>query len=426
MTVAEILAAHNNTNTNVLTKLEGDAGKRAEGQFVLDGQPLGTSDGFRNVSKIWLDKTMTYEKGLAQLEAGRAATEDITATVREMVPAVSPKGQFAFHHKPTDRYFVPTEHALTHVGNWAETGTWTPINLTKPITNYKGDAIAERDRGDAETLAHLLNNGFRRIDQDKKFFWRTRQDGTLRAMLTDRYAQIDNRWFIELLAKLIPGGRLSHWRGDSDTLYGNILIPDTIREDSDSDYGGMLSVGNSEIGERRVSSMPSIFRAICMNGNIWGQTKGKGIKQVHRGAVKLDSLAHEIKENLNIQIPLLPVGIDRFLKTKTFAWDGAATSAKVVIAQLAKDTKLSKKEATDVLKAWGIEDKQTPGLGYSLFGLINGVTRAGQEQTNQRWVDFDVLGGELTAYTEDDFKRLIKRSNTLEKKEVEDMFLVAV
>jgi hypothetical protein len=360
---------------------------------------------------------------LKKLEEGRAATEDITANVGEMVPAVNANGEFTMFHKPTERHFVPTEHAMGHIANWADCGTWTPINLTKPITNLKGQIIAKRDRQDAETLAKLLQNGFRRLDQKKGFFWRTRKDGTLRAMLTERYAQIDNRWFIELLAKLIPGGRMSHWRGDSDTIFGNILIPDSIRAETDSEYGGMVSVGNSEIGERRVSSLPSIFRAICMNGCIWGQVKGKNsIGQVHRGKVDLTGLALKIKTNLEAQIPLIATGIDRFLKTKVIGWDGAATSAKVVIAQLAKDTKLSKKEASDVLVSWGVERKATPDVAYSLFGLVNGITRAGQLQSNQKWVDFDALGGELIEYTADDLNRLVKRANTLDVKEVEEMF----
>ncbi len=77
------------------------------------------------------------------------------------------------------------------------------------------------------------------------------------------------------MRKLIPGGRLSHWRGDADTLWGNVLIPDTIRQESDSDYGGMVSIGNSEIRERRITSRPSVFRAICFNGCIWDREAGQ-------------------------------------------------------------------------------------------------------------------------------------------------------
>jgi hypothetical protein len=104
------------------------------------------------------------------------------------------------------------------------------------------------------------------VDQDKQRLIRTWSDGTLRAFLSQKYTIVNNAWFLDVLSKAIPGGVVSHWKGDADSIFGNVLIPDTIRAEADSDFGGMLSVGNSEIGTRRISSLPSVFRAICMNG----------------------------------------------------------------------------------------------------------------------------------------------------------------
>jgi hypothetical protein len=243
-------------------------------------------------------------------------------------------------------------------------------------------------------------------------------------MLTERYAIVDNRWFIERLAEFIPGGRLSHWRGDGDTIYGNVLIPDTIREETDSDYGGMLSVGNSEIGIRRVSSVPSIFRAICMNGCIWGQTKGEGIRQVHRGKIDLRALALEIKENLNKQIPLLPQGIDRLLGIRSYAWDGG--EMKPLFAQVAKDYGFSKRQASDTLRSYHVERNTTPDYAKTLFGVVNSVTRAGQKLSNAEWIKFDEVGGQLAQYAENDWDRLVSKAKQLKTKEVEETFLATV
>ncbi len=412
-----------NTATPKLEKLVGDESKKKEGTFVLQGQELATDKGFRNVSHIWYDKTMTYEQGLEEIERGRAITEDIQATVSEMRPAVDKKGNFAFYHASSDRYFVPTPHAITQVGNWADCGTWFAEHMLQPITIGTGKkaTILPRDNQDADVLSRVLANGFRRLDQTKKFLWRTRKDGSLRAMLTERFAIIDNRWFIEKLREFIPGGRLSHWKGDSDSIYGNVLIPDTIRAESDSEYGGMLSIGNSEIGVRRVSSLPSIFRAICMNGCIWGATKGKGIKQVHRGKIDLFSLALEIQTNLNQQIPLLPVGIERFLGMRSMGWDGC--DAKCVIAAVAKDYKLSKKQASTVMTGYVRETNITPDYARTLFNVVNGITRAAQEQQSPAdWVAMDSIGGELSEYTQDDFKRLTNRAKSMSVKDVEEVF----
>lgn len=418
-TLNTFLDAMNETDSDTLTVLKGDVAKLAEGNFVLTGQTLATDKGFRNVSHLWYDKTISYEDGIEQLEKERAKTEDITCPIGDMVPTVK-DGKFVFLHRPSERYFTPTIHAMNQVGNWAGTGTWYVNQMLENPADVKGRQLYARDEEDANTLSIVLRNGLRRVQPDKKFLFRTHSDGTLRAMLTDRYAVVDNRWLVEKFKEFIPSGRLSHWKGDGDTIWGNILIPDTIRAELDSEYGGMLSVGNCEIGTRRVSSMPSIFRAICMNGCIWGQTKGKGIKQVHRGKIELASLALEIKSNLNAQIPLLPTGIDKLLGLRTMGWDGA--EAKTVIAAVAKDYKMSKPQARKVLDAYSTEAMITPELAKTLFGITNSITRAGQKLSNAEWLSFDEIGGELTEYSNSDFQSLVARAKSFNVKEVEEVF----
>jgi hypothetical protein len=408
-----------------LSKLEGTAETKAAGEFVLKGMELASKEGFGHVAKVWYKKTLDYKQGLEQVEKDKAQTEDILASVKDIVPTVNKEGKFALAYRD-GREFLPTEHAIMQMGNWGDCGTWFVQNLLKNPVDKEGREIPElkRDRQDAETLVTVFKNGFRRLDQSKKFLWRTRKDGSLRAMLTERYAIVDNRWFIERLAEFIPGGRLSHWRGDGDTIYGNVLIPDTIREETDSDYGGMLSVGNSEIGIRRVSSVPSIFRAICMNGCIWGQTKGEGIRQVHRGKIDLRALALEIKENLNKQIPLLPQGIDRLLGIRSYAWDGG--EMKPLFAQVAKDYGFSKRQASDTLRSYHVERNTTPDYAKTLFGVVNSVTRAGQKLSNAEWIKFDEVGGQLAQYAENDWDRLVSKAKQLKTKEVEETFLATV
>lgn len=411
--------------SETLTVLTGDASKKAEGESLRSSQQRATAEGFDHVAKVWYKQTMSYDQGLDLIAKGKAETEDIIAPLNDFTPHVGKNDNFVFLYKD-GREFVPTGHAANQIAVWADVSTWLVGNLRSDKLNQKGRKLYGRDRGDAETLAHVFQNGLRErkdvpaLDRSKKFLWRTRKDGTLRAFLTTQYAIINNLWFVEKLREFIPGGRLSHWRGDSDTIWANVLIPDTIREESDSDYGGMLSAGNSEIGERRVVSVPSIFRHICMNGCIWGATIGKGIRQVHKGKVDLNSLAFDIKEKLNKQIPLLPQGIDRLLGTRSYAWDGC--SAKPVIAQLAFTFKLSKKEANEVIKGYNKERAAVPDTARTLFGITNAVTRAGQSLSNEGWEKFDKLGGELTEYSQDDFNTLVNKAKALKVKEVEEAF----
>lgn len=396
-------------------------GKSNSGDFVHASQKMAAEQGFRNVSKKWLDQTMSYEQGLEVLAEGQAETEDVMATVAEMVPVVE-NGRFAMKHGPSGRIFRPTEFAASQVASKANAGQWLVQSLMTNPALPSGEPKFIRDQQDAETVVAVIENGLRRLEQDKKLLWRTRKDGTLRAVLTEQYAIVNNEWFLNTMQKLIPGGRLSHWRGDSDTVFGNVLIPDTIREEADSDYGGMLSVGNSEIGERRISSVPSVFRAICQNGCIWGQEVGKGIKQVHRGKIDLGELFLEIKTNLEAQIPLLPTGIEKLLGTRRMAWDGA--SMLPLFAQVAMDNKLTKKQATELLKGYNVERRQTPDYAKTLFGVVNATTRAGQGLSNQEWVRFDEIGGRLANFEKQDWTRLCGRAKNLKSKEVEDTFLL--
>lgn len=403
-------------------KLEG---KGRQGDFVHAGQVMGTADGFKNVSKIWLDQTLTYDQMFDRLDSDKAKSHDITCTVKDMLPTVM-NGKFGFLYRPKEEFYVPTEHALNQLAIKTDIGTWYANSLREnPLKPGKeGDEASDykytRDAQDAETLVHVVKNGLRRLDQAKKFFFRLRDDGTMRAFLTERFAVIDNRWVMEQMRKIIPGGRFSHWKGDADNIYGNVLVPDSIREEKDSDYGGMLSLGNSEIGMRRLSAVPSVFRAICMNGCIWDQEKGKEIAKVHRGKINLEMLALQMKEGLNAQIPLVAVGIERFLKTRQYAWDGAEVSIKPVIAQLALDQKFDKKKASAVLKAWAVEKDNE---GYSLFGLMNAVTRAGQTfDDNNTWVQFDEVGGQLMLGGENILNRLVTKAKSLTTDEVDEVF----
>ena len=72
--------------------------------------------------------------------------------------------------------------------------------------------------------------------------------------MTDKYTPVDNRWYLEALKEFLPDARYSHWKGDEDTIFGNLLLPDSIMDygqDDDTDYGGMVSISNCEIGKRK-------------------------------------------------------------------------------------------------------------------------------------------------------------------------------
>ncbi len=393
------------------------------GDFVLKNQTVASEKGFRNVSKTWYDKCITFDEALDKIADDQRKIQDIRGSLSDFRPVVNADGKAALRYKD-GREFVPTDHALKNIAVSGRTSDWFLRDLRENKNHQtKDEVVFKRDTGDAELLVHCLEQTLwrkDRFDQDVERLWRTWSDGTLRAMLSNKYAIVNNEWFMNVIKEAVPNGMLSHWRGDADNLYGNVLIPDSIREEEDSDYGGMLSVGNSEIGMRRISSCPSVFRAICMNGCIWDQQKGQGIRQVHRGELDLLLLKNEIKSNLQRQIPLVNNGIDLLLKLKDFTSNGVPMSR--IVGQVATDFKVSKKQSFGVLKAFLVEKDEVGDLANSAFGVVNAFTRFGQTIGDADWVKFDEVGGKIANLTESKWNATVERAKSLDEKDLEKMF----
>lgn len=395
---------------NDYQKLQMTAGK-GEGSFVenLQGQ---TGVGFQknsHVHKDWWATTISYEDAMENLQRGVDEREDILAPVKDIQAIVNDGGEFAFTVQ--DREFVPTDWALQQFSIRSKVPSSTVIQKLR--------SQEDADDQDSDVMAYLANNSLRRLDQDKIYRMRTYTDGTCRAFVTDKYAPIDNRWYLDQLRENLPEGRLSHWRGDEDTIFGNILLPDTIidyGQSDDSDYGGMLSIGNCEIGKRRISQVPSLFRSICLNGCIWGQCKGKEIKKRHIGEIDLQELSYAIYENIEAQLPLLEAGVRKLLALRELEVEDA--KMQQVFATVAMDHKLTKKEVSEVFRQWGQFERDD----RNLFGVVNAVTRAGQTLDNMSWVRFDGIGGQLMDTSESRWAGILNRASSLQDKDLEKVY----
>lgn len=405
-------------------KLEGvkaDDQGRIVGDFVFETQGTAVDEGFRNVSTLWYDQTMSIEEAIDMVHDERRERHDHIVRLGDVLYTLDDEGDVVLRINGID--FKPTMHALLQVANWSDHVSHSTVKkLTADPYDNKGKVRYNRDYYDAETLLQVLDNGKRRQDDDKEFRFRTYKDGTLRAMVTTKYAVVDNTWYLELLKGIIPDGRISHWNGDADTIFSNLLIPDTIREEKDSAYGAMVSLGNSEIGIRRFSQYPSLYRSICMNGCIWSQDKGIAMSKVHRGDIDLTQLAAEVKDNVNKQIPLSVAAIDNFLGCRSKAFSVGVNAAQV-ICQVAKDYKLTTGTAkSQVVKV--IEQFQKHELAEpNAFGVINAITRAGQLKgfTPEDWVRFDEIGGAIMSYDDNKWEKLNKKASTLTADDVKEL-----
>lgn len=366
----------------------------------------------------WYGKTISIDDGIEQINDEKRKRVDINCTLKEMRLGLNDDNQIIVEHLD-GREFVPTDHALKQMATRMHVPHTMLSVYREPVCSPNGKVKFNRDRQDAEILLSLFKNGIRdnRVESDKSFRWRTYTDGTLRAMLTEDYNIIDNTWYMQTLKGTfermgLDEPRIMKWRGDADTLYGNLLLPDSVMPQDDSDYGGMISVGNCEIGIRRLSLSPSIFRAICTNGVVIGQAKGVSYSKVHRGNFELASIASNIFVNLNNQIPLLKQGIGEFLKAKDRKWDESIPAANI-FAQLAIEQKLTpglKGQATQIVTEFANYEKEH----RSLFGVMNAITRAGQNLDPVDWVRFDTLAGDLLNMSDREWTNFQNRARVID------------
>ncbi len=368
--------------------LKGNDSALGEGSWVFTNQ--GVDAEFRNVSRHWMKETRSIEDAQADIEGKRKGRQDVMVKVSDITPTVheGEDGARLEIRIGDGRNLILTDHAIGQLAMKIDVPTtFTNTYLAPKMHPTKKDVVKyERDAQDYQLVAMGLKNGLRRKAPDHKVLFRIYDENRCRAVLSDRYSIVDNIWYLDILKAVMPTARVSHWRGDADTIIGNVLIPDSLRAEDDSDYGGMISLSNCEIGTRAVAQIPSIFRAICMNGCIWGQTKGIEFRKRHKG-IDLNDLGDRIKANINDQIPLLDSGIDLLLTTRS--WQAQADMT-ALFTQMAYDARCSVKETVDIAETWYKESKEK-----TAFGVVDAITRYGQKASPRRWVELDSYAGSL-------------------------------
>lgn len=316
------------------------------------------------------------------------------------------------------RDYVPTWHCLKQMANWHNLPLGILKNLTQPKLRQNGDVAFERDATDLGLLVQLFKNGIRdgRTDPDKVFKFRTYGDGTLRAMLTDKYAIVDNVWYLEHLQKVFADYAeepfFDYFASDGDTLHGNLRIPGIEAKRSDSEFGGMLFIGNCEIGTARISIAPAVWRQICTNG-MMGWAPGLKWSKVHRGDIDLHGLAANITAQIAKQIPLITSGLE--------AMDAAHEHTPVegvkmsqIIAQVADQFKLTTGPNGQARAA--VSEFTTHEKGFrSLYGVVNAITRVAQNQEPAERLRLEEASGELLRMNEKQWNRLNVLAGSMEE-----------
>ena len=245
-----------------------------------------------------------------------------------------------------------------------------------------------------ERLAEVINIGLEinRTELPKSGFALRLRDNaegpaTVRGIVTGRYTAIDTSFGLKTLARAVPGGRVTHIRDEQEGFSGLCLIPDCVRLEQDSEYLGGIHFRNNEIGRSRFITIPAVFRAVCSNGCIYGQTKGEGIRRRHTGEFSAIQMRREIADNIQRQIPLISRGMAQMLDSKGYGLDHRSA-----IARIAADAELTDAQKRAWACGWAAE-----GVEDTAFGLIQGLTRAARDWENPtQAVAMELYAGALT------------------------------
>ena len=303
--------------------------------------------------------------------------------------------------------------------------TKSGLNCLRAFTDVPSSMISFlEERGYGEDLTRFVNNELDLREKDwfdggkdsREFRIRVRKDDdgadNVRAVVSGRYGVIDNHEAVEMIANALPSltdALASHISNDGDDIFGNVLLPDYMKSEPDSDYGVGIAFRNSEIKNSTFKVSPFLFRAICLNGMIWGRENSKNqINQKHLGNINRAELQEQVT---NAVIEALSQGND-LLTLLGYSKQVKVDRPLQVIAQLSINEGLTIEQG----RAWhkGYLESLNEASGdlheRSAFGVINGLTRSAQEYKGSMRENMETIATKiLSPAIDSDLQAISKR-----------------
>ena len=381
-------------NTSVFTN--------AGGFQVAEGATAKQDSNGNWVNSIGLASTATHRHVAKQWQAKCTPLADFIETVKSQstnkVDVVKPESEIRLKDVDTLVDGTPlTDSGMNSLRVFADMPS-SIISFLKE-REYNDDLVkymnAELDR--RETLWN--NKG----KEKRTFNVRIRHDdegnNVVRAIVSERYGVIDNHEAMEMVANALPSltdALASHLFNDSDDIYGNILLPDYMKSEPDSDYGVGIAFKNSEIRNSTFKISPFLFRAICLNGMIWGRMNSEiNVNQRHMGKIDLGDLQMQVTQAVKVA---LTQGND-MLTLLGYAKQVKVTNPVAVIAQLARDEKMTIEQGKLWHKGYldSLHERHGDVHEKSAFGIINGLTRSAQDYNGSTREQMETTASKILA-----------------------------
>ena len=365
------------TNVASLQPKEGATAKQdANGNWV-NAIGLQSTASHRHVAKIWQDQCIALPEFIKTVETLAESKRDI--------------------EKPESEIRLKDMETLVDGTKISQSG----INNLRMFNGMPSTMVSYmEERGYHDELVRFMNDALYQREQEWKhkgkeprdFRCRLRTneagDEYIRAVVSERYGVIDNAQVMDILRNSLPSNideaLASHIDHDGDDMFGNILLPDYMKSEPDSDYGVGIAFKNSEIRNAAFSVSPFLFRAICLNGMIWGRSNSEiKINQRHMGNIDMVELQEQVRHAIAVA---LTQGND-LLTLMGHSKKVKVNNVLPTIVQLARDSQDN--FTIEQTKAWhkgyldSLHERNGDVHENSAFGVVNGLTRAAQNYSGQ-------------------------------------------
>jgi len=347
--------------------LEAKTGPNS-GDAIREYQKDQLHEAFTHVNKGWIKQCETFPSIMKKAQDMQALMKDVGGMKVSDLRADG--GLLSELTAKLGKQVSVTDHSLRQLGVYAD----VPGRYLERLL-----AVKEYDLFDTN-----VNAGLKRHEKPEKELFLRFKEGEksmdLRAILSSRYGVINNAPLIETWADILPEGRCSHLKYDGDTLRMNILVPDTIRQEDDSDYGGGISVLNNETGRFAYRQRPYVFRHICFNGCVYDQFNGKELNRKHLGTIDWKEFRKAVIMNFHRQIPIAQERIEKVLSLK--GMPVSEQDIQQAIVYIGQREKFPVQAMQDWYSGFKVElaTAKTPKNVLSTFGLVQGLTRSAQVQ----------------------------------------------
>jgi hypothetical protein len=378
-------------NAGGLQVREGSTAKQDDNGNWFNAIGLQSTETHKHVAKIWQDKCVSLESFYSTLKAQDANKVDVV------------KAESAIRLQDSSTLLDGTP--LTKSG-------MDSLRMFTGIPSSMISFMEEHNYNDEMVM--FVNDALNRRERDwsnkgkdaREFRVRTRHDDdgnpVARAIVSERYGVIDNLEAMEMIIDALPSkdaikdALASHLHNDGDDMFGNLLLPDNIKSEPDSDYGVGIAFRNSEVRNSTFKVSPFLFRAICLNGMIWGrQDSNIKVNQRHMGNIDKQELREEVRRAI---VVALSQGND-LLTLLRHSKKVEVKNPEQVIAKLSRDNKMTIAQGKLWHKGYleSLQEASGQSQERTAFGIVNGLTRSAQQYTGSTREQMETIASTILA-----------------------------